>query len=1037
MEVAKTAGLLLEKANELYRSLDIAWRYPKSKPSNPLKATIRSSYAIWTPGDTSVLRKNDDNWFYADVEFPESHCGVDLAGTEGWFIIHGWCPFTLWLDGAECFKETHSWHATGPIADPVIAKIEPGRTYRLIMCCKPTELPAGFNPVAVGVHSKECFELGAQLGAAGAQLRIAEALASGDDERRLVAQAASKIDEAALKANRWERAKASIAEMESALQPLSARAKAITLHVIGHTHIDMDWMWTWKDTVYCARRDFKATTAMQDDFPELTFTHSQVPTYDVVRKMDPSVFAKVKERIREGRWENAAGTWVEGDLNMADGESIARHMLYAAQWTREHLDSKAKVLWEPDTFGHPGNMPQLAKLGEHDCYFHWRCNPGAEQNWPARIWEGVDGTTIHAFSTCYGSGLLAEHILGNTLDALRFNLKNAFHIWGLGDHGGGLPRFHLELLEHYRSKPLIPAIRFSTMRAYMAAVEAEGTPLPRNKGMTWSLFEGCFTTHARMKKYNRLCEGALLTAEALGSLAGLENRDKLREGWTTMLFNHFHDIADGAAVHDTYIDAFERAEASLKIARRLTADAAAILAQQAKNGKTLVVLNQLGFERTEPVAVALPKSTKCLLDADGAAVPVQRKGDEFIFIAENVPAFSSRAYQIRSDEAEGLDETPVAVAEDAQFYRIETPLLKSALNRESGAIGSCFDKSLARELVAYGVPKHLTHVPTTRADLALNVFQVIDEAPNGMSAWLINDILRQENLLRKAEVTLLDAGPVFARFKVMHVFRNSTVEEQVIYYRKLRRIDFVADIDWRERGSAVGPAVGPNETGVPQLKVSFATSMNAPAARFEGPFFVNEQPPDGIEMPTQKWADVSGDAFGFALLNDSKYGCDVLGGRIRITLLRNPYGPDPEPDNGRHSVRFAFEPHGPGASNAQLIRAGMSFNRLMLPLFSEQPVKAAAPRLRIEGADSVVCTGLRIAEHSAKTVLRLFETAGRGCRARVWFGSGPSSVRGIASAEEVNFLENPTGGQPAIEDGAAVVDFHPFEVKTLLIEQRR
>ena len=663
-------------------------------------------------------------------------------------------------------------------------------------------------------------------------------------------------------------------------------------------------------------------------------------------------------------------------------------------------------------------MPQLAKLGEFDSYFHWRCNPGASQNWPARIWEGVDGTPLLAYSTSYGGCLQPESLAGNILNYLDFGLRHILHIWGLGDHGGGIPRYQLDLLELYRHKPLIPTVIHSTMAALAGATRGEKGKLRHNNGETYSLFEGCFTTHASIKRYNRQCETALLTAEALCVLAGIRCTDLLREAWTAMLFNHFHDIFDGAAVHDSYLNAHARAEESLHKAAAVQQEALGLLLQTAEDGETLVLINPLGFTRREPVIVALPEGATTLIDERGKATPLQRLDDRFVFIAEDIPAFSRKCYRISFGDI--ITAPDVHVSEDDECFTVETAGAVSRLLKHSGAIGTYFDKTLDRELVCHGMPKYLSHVPNSRADLALNVFHLIDEAPNLMSAWLINDHLREEHLLRGATVTLLDAGPVFARFRVRHAFRASTIEEDVIYYQHYPRVDFTARINWHERGSA--------QHGVPQLKVSFGTALRAPRARFEGPFFITERTPDGQEQPTQKWLDVHGEGFGAALLNDSKYGCDVLGGRMRLTLLRNPYGPDTDPDNGQHEVRFAFLPHQPEISNADLLRHGMAYNRPPVAARTTTPLTAHPANLRLKGAESVVCTALCPAKHPSRLLIRLFETSGHACKAKLSLGEG------ITAAEEVNFLEHPTGNPVRLTKGKTALTFHPFEVKTLLVE---
>jgi len=1017
VELAQVIQALEEMNRELQADLPVQWLHPATPPGEPLAAVPDASWPAWERPYPAMLEKNAPNWFYSEVVFPAEKCAIPLAGTEARILIYGYSPFTLWLDGEEIFKETHAWHASGPIADPITTSIEPGRPYRLVLCLEPTEIPAGSESFGIVIKSRACMEMATEVMAAALQLRIAEKLAKSKTEQRLVQEAAQRIDLDALREHRWEAVCASIAAMESALQPLSARAKAHTVHLIGHTHIDMDWMWTWKDTVNCVRRDTKAVIDMMDDYPELTFTHSQVPTYQIVQEMDPDVFAKIQQRVSEGRWENAAGTWVEGDLNMADGESVARHMLYAADWTQAHLGTKARVLWEPDTFGHPGNMPQLAKLGEFDTYFQWRCNPGRDHNWPVRIWEGVDGSETISYSTGYGGALQPDGVIWNILNYLDFGLENILHIWGLGDHGGGLPRYQLGVLERYRHKPLIPTFKHSTMAELTRATLTEKRKLRRNVGETYNLFEGCFTTHASIKGYNRRCETALLSAEALCAMAGIRRTEALRDAWTPMLFNHFHDIMDGAAVHDSYENAHARAEASLAGAAGVIADALGQLLETTATGTTLTLVNPLGFDRTEPVYVMLPEGTTALIDGAGNSVPVQQMGDLYVFIADNVPAFSRKSYRI---DTSAIEPPMVQVNEAGDYFTVETACAVAKVAKASGAIGSYYDKQLGQELVYHGVPKTLSHVPNSRADLALNVFQLIDEAPNVMSAWLINDILKEENLLRGATVTLLDSGPVCARFSVKHTVRSSTIEEEIIFYRQCPRVDFVARIDWRERGNP--------EVGVPQLKVGFGTSLRAPRARFEGPFCITERTPDGQEQPTQKWVDVTGDGFGAAVLNDSKYGCDVHGGRIRLTLLRNPYGPDAEPDNGEHIVRFAFLPHAEALPVAALVRAGMAYNRPPLAARTAAAAADGQPNLLIAGAETVVCTALRPAEHSDKLLLRLFETAGQPCRARITLGAG------ITAAEEVNFLENPTGGKVTLKSGVATVTFRPYEVKTLLVE---
>ncbi len=1019
-----TVELLVEirnKVKELKAVIPFTWHTSPGPLKDPLNAVPKDSWPAFKHLVTPV-KKNGKNWLYTKVVFPAKKCGVSLKGTKALLTCGFWSPFTLWIDGKELWKEERTWYATGPIADPFPFNIEPGREYKVVCCLVPTDIP---NNISGGfeVQPEACLDPALRLEIVSAQLSFAFELAKTPGEKALVEAARGKLNISALRKEDYDAFFASSAEMERVLLPLSGKAKAVKLHTLGHSHIDMDWMWTWKDTEYCIRRDFKSVTGIMDDYPEVTFSHSQVPTYIVAQEKDPDIFAKIKRRIGEGRWENTAATWVEGDLNMADGEAIARHFLYSRKWTKENLGTESAVMWEPDTFGHPINIPQLARLGGVEAYFHWRCNPALTTHWPVRSWKGLDGTDITTLSCNYNNTLSPDALVTNAILINRTGIKTGIHIWGIGNHGGALARRELECLKRFRNKPLIPTVIFSTAKKLLQAVNKDEKTIPKNSGEVFSLFEGCFTTHASIKRENRKCEGELLAAEALSAMAGIDSRDDLAKAWKPVLFSQFHDIYDGSSTHEPYADATRRAVISLSQADKVKRVALEKMSKVKKSGKTLRVYNPCGFERTEPVSVKLPAGARSLVDASGKVIPVQKHGTEYIFFAEKVPAYSGKTYLISSKPAKTAGQVKVSDERGPEMvddnFKIETPLYTAQIQKSSGIVVSYFDKRLKREFVAQGISKFLQHIRVTRAELALNVFQVIDESRNTMSAWNINEIRREENLVSGALVKLLSAGPVFASFSVEHKFRASSIIEEIRFYNGSERIDFDINVDWREKGN--------DAVGIPQLKLSFAGNVSEAKARFEGPYSVTERPANGTEQPTQKFVDVSGKTLGFTLLNDSKYGCDVLGGRARMTLLRNPYMPDLETDNGKHHIKMAFLPHSPEFPNIELIKAGTAFNRPLVAAVTADKAGKTAPGIVLEGASSVLCSAFMNAEHSNAKLYRFFETSGKPCTA-VFSVKG-----GIRKAEEVNFLERSTGGKVKLKGGKVVLNFRGYEVKTLKV----
>lgn len=1034
MTIAAVNDAVSTAFGRLWKGLELTWRLPQRAPKNPVTARPAAAWPTWDPAKPAPLAKDAQNWFYTTVVFPKTLHGLPLAGKQAYIYINGYCPFTLWLDGEEKYREQHVWYATGPLADPVVLQIEPGREYRLVLCLEPTDTPFNFSPVNVIVNPLPAVEAMWEVMTAFAELKMAEALATQSGvatELALVEQAAAVLDLAALAKDHWPTFLASVAAMERKLQPFAAAAKEHTTHLIGHTHIDMDWQWSWKDTLSCIRRDFHSVLQLMDDDPRVTFSLSQIPSYAAVKEHDPANFARVQEYIRSGRWENLAATWVEGDLNMADGESLARQLEYAAAWSASNLGAAAAVFWAPDTFGHPGNMPQIAHLGECPTYFHWRCNPGGPQNWPARMWEGVDGSQVLAVSSAYGGGLLpgpweffSTHSM---LDAIRCGLKTSHYVWGLGDHGGGLPRHQLALFDRVKDRPLLPTYRFSTVRELREALLAEGDRLPQNRGETHTLFEGCYTSHALIKVYNRRCENALLTAEALSALAGLDRNGELRDAWTPILFSQFHDIYCGCAVPASYQDAYARAESALAVAATVTKAATAkLVGKPPRTPTSLALLNPLGFATGGALELELPPKVVALADADGRCLPVQRVAEgKALVVTAGVPAFSRQELRLLSRTA-----TPPAVTaeikDEGYYLHLETPQVSCRIAKNSGVIGSYFDKRLQRELVAYGVPRTLQHVQNSRADMGLGVFQLLDEAENPMAAWLINDILRQENLLRGATVTVLDNGPVCVRLQVVHQVRSSQITTELRFYRELPQVEFLITVDWAEPG-------GPGK-GVPHLKLAFAANLTAPRVHAEGPYTIREVPANGVEQVTQKWVDITGDEFGFTVLNDSRYGYDASGGCLRVSLLRNSYNPDPDSDRGRHQFRVAILPHGPTFDPAACWRQGMAYNRPPVPVLAaaKGELRRHEPWLSLSGSASVVCSALRASATAADTVLlRLFETSGAPAAVTVRLPPG------FRSAQEVNFLEHALA--PAVTPVANTVTlgFRPYEIKTLCLNPTR
>jgi alpha-mannosidase len=975
------------------------------------------------------------------LNLPAQVAGVPLAGDPLEATIFSLYPAEFTYQDESVFCEDGVPVAAGPALVTLIPRLHEGDNGELhILVHIPRNQTTPWFQVRFttpGLRAR--FEL---LDLAWAELAWANALALTREEKAVVTRAASLVPEdlAAFST-------ATLQRIEGVLAPLSTKASKYQVHVIGHSHIDMNWLWTWEDTNNVILRDFKSVLSLMDEYPELTFTYSQPATYEIIRIQAPELFERVVAYIHQGRWEPATLTWVEGDTNMASGEALARHLLESVQFSRQYLHFWPTTFLAPDTFGHAGNLPQLAASAGAIRYYHHRCNPDQADRWPAYWWEGQDGTRLLAISTAsYNGEIRARDLVESALHACRHSQRHSLHFHGIGDHGGGPARQNLEALRRFQQHPLLPAASCSTLARYTQCLLDSGVALPVQRGESSTIFEGCYTTHADIKRYNRLGENLLCTADTLIAVAGLPaasiqgeppHRLSLQSAWRKLLFNQFHDILDGSGIHETYQKCAEDfAEIAIATAE-LTEQALSAL-QSGLPAGLLAVTNPLGWERQDWVTVPEKKGSGSvwLIDSQGHRTLGQYTPDGLGFVAR-VPAFGTVSYQ--SDEAtafldgllsaEGvfspLDNREIKISSDERqeppYYKIDTPFFRIYLRRDSGILVSFYDKRVGRELVAYGLRRASDYLDSARADLALNVLQLDQEHSHGMSAWHLDEVHTTHSLLSGAVTRLVEEGPARLVFSVEHVLQSSTIHQVIIFYRDLPRVDFCTRVNWQELGGL--------SEGIPNLKVAFTARFSECQAWFETPFAAVQRPCDGQEVPALRWADVGGEEYGMALINDSKYGYDVLGTRLRLTLLRSSYEPDSISDVGQHEIHYSFYPHPGNWRTAGVVRAAAGINQPLLGrLVSHgQPLVLEPWRPQILGSPSIIPACLKTAYQGTGRVLRLYESGGQA--GEVELSGFPSGCR----VWETTLTEDKLS-EFSLVDGRLRLAFRPWRVRTLLIE---
>ena len=224
-------------------------------------------------------------------------------------------------------------------------------------------------------------------------------------------------------------------EAERLLLPIAAEAKSYRVLLAAHAHIDMNWMWSYPETVASTLATFRTMLILMDEYPDFCFSQSQAAVYRIVEEHDPNMMEEIKRRIAQGRWEVTATAWVEADHNMPNTESMLRHIEY----TREYLMSKWGVThfdidFSPDTFGHNANLPETNAFADVKYFYHCR---GLKEDVFLYRYRARSGKELLAYREpfWYNASVTPRMGIAAPQIARRCGgLTTSLAIYGVGDH---------------------------------------------------------------------------------------------------------------------------------------------------------------------------------------------------------------------------------------------------------------------------------------------------------------------------------------------------------------------------------------------------------------------------------------------------------------------------------------------------------------------------------------------------------------------------------------------------------------------------
>lgn len=780
----------------------------------------------------------------------------------------------------------------------------------------------------------------------------------------------------------------------------------------GHSHIDVAWLWTVKESERKAVRTFANTLELMDEYPEYKFAQSQAVLYDMVKKYAPDIFSRIKEKVKSGQWEVMGNAWVEADTNIASGESLIRQLLYGREFFVREFGIDSDTYWLPDCFGFTWALPQIIKKSGMKNFITAKLCANDTNAFPHSMfkWRSHSGDDVTAYFTRVS--YQGEYDVGRVFECRNGNKQSSiadisFGMFGYGDGGSGSTTDMLERAEALKNIPGVPETVNSSAHEFFEEIGKKADEFPVYDGeLYFENHRGTFTSQAFVKKNNRRGEFALRNAEILSSAAELMGKSdydgaELERLWKILLVNQFHDILPGSSIHEVYENAREDyAELNGGLEKLINEKLNVLFSE--RDPEAFTVANYLNVPYTGEVKIKLPEGYNSVEYADEQIPCVKlsdKTGDYISFVAENIPSLSGRTYRFSKSEH------PTQPCVKAEKNLLENNILRVEFDN-NGEMTSVFDKENDREVLA----------------AVGNTLCIYQDKPIHESAWNLEfDYRMTPYPLKTAEsVEVVRNDSVAGELKILRKFNKSTVTQYISLKKDSRQIDFRTAVDWHEREKV--------------LKVNFPVGVRSCSSTSEIAHGSIQRPTHyntsydlaKFETCMHKWVDLSESGYGVSVLNDCKYGFSVHENNIDITLMRAPICPDPTGDIGYNEFTYSLVPHTGTWQEAGISELAYALNNPPAVVYSAVGSHDGERLISVK-RKGVVLDAFKKAQNDDGYILRVFEAYSSRGKCEIDF------CKAIESVTECNLMEKDSEALSHCEK-SFVFDIKPNEVKTFRIK---
>lgn len=700
--------------------------------------------------------------------------------------------------------------------------------------------------------------------------------------------------------------------------------KKASVIMIGNSHIDPVWLWREREGLQEIKATFSSVLDRMEEFEEFQFTGSSAAFYAWLQKYCPAVFAKIAERVREGRWHLAGGWWVEPDMNIPGGESMVRQGLYGQRFFKEAFGKMAETAYLVDSFGHSAGLAKIFRGQTLQGFVFMRPQPheiGLPS--PLFLWEDEDGSRVKALQIqgeyCAWTRRSIVDNLNKSLTAIQEHQITSMPVfYGVGNHGGGPTIENIKAIRELKKEHPELSMENGSLDAYFQQVSEQ--PLPIYQGELEGCFPGCYTVDSEIKRLCRLSEELLVKAETLSAMAMelgfVYPARELREAWQLLLFQQFHDTMAGTARKEARDDACDDMRRCLSIGREVIGgalQAASAAIDTRGDGAPLLLVNTCDapFEGVVDADIYWrSKHPMRLKNAEGEEIPYDFSSRDIVspdtrkhlVFRASVPAFGCAVYRMIPEAAQIPMESMAC-----EKHVLENRFLRIEFDDATGCPRQLYNKQSGQELL------------------------------NGPASLIVYED-RRDTWGAKGEI-----GPCLGTYKLMDM---AVIEEGNIRTSLRARLAFgksEASLIWSlakdDPFFTLDAHLDNHETlSMTSLRFPFGNMFSTVIA--EGPYSEQERPYSlQGERHCQRYCDLLGEDSSLLIVNEAKYGYRVFEQSYEILISRSPihaFGSCEVPqknhdytfcDQGLQRFSLQLRPHGLDMDRLDRARSAQRFHR--------------------------------------------------------------------------------------------------------------